>query len=279
MKKTFTIILLVFVVLLLDIVFNKTSSLTRPGLGYLSNTTSPFHDDTSIVFETASMKNNNGSNQFWLDSGGLFYVHNDHSETVQGDLPTYSHWRILYAETNPTDTDDGYHPQNILRLITKKMFENSTQEVYARITNDNLSQSPNRNMSNGILLMSRYKNSDNLYYAGIRVDGTAVIKEKVNGVYYTLAQSQIFPGDEYDKNVNPNLIPKHQWIGIKCDVSTKDDSTVIKLYMNASSSETWKELLTATDTAQKGAPPIIEPGHAGIRTDFMDVEFKNYILK
>ena len=34
----------------------------------------------------------------------------------------------------------------------------------------------------------------------------------------------------------------------------------------------------AVDTRASGAPPITQSGSAGIRTDFMDVEFDTFVL-
>ncbi len=247
------------------------------GTVFLSISTNQNTSKVTTILESPTINKTNG-NQYWLNSGAMYYVQGSLGQTIQGDLSKYSQWRLLYSITNPTDTDDGYHPQNIFRLITKNLLSSSTtEEVYMRITKDNLSKSPNRNISNGIFLMSRYVDADNLYYAGIRVDGTAVIKEKINGVYHTLAQKQVFSGDSYNRDSNPNLLPKHQWIGMKMKIQTIDKNTVkIDLFLDPTDSGSWDETLSTTDTIQKGATPIFNPGRAGMRTDFMDVEFRNY---
>src|SRR3989338_3479902 len=113
---------------------------------------------------------------WWLNSGGLFILKDGLGMTIQGDLNAANKWNIAYASANPVDTDIGYRPQNIFRLVTKSKWQNFDQRVYFKITKLNMSESPNRNASNGFLLFNRYIDGDNLYYTGVRVDGSVVIK-------------------------------------------------------------------------------------------------------
>lgn len=274
-----------FFVFLIPKAVQKTIAYIRDGqiieiaTPFISSTTTTRVQDNPIktIVESVSSERTLDSSPFWLNSGAFFYSLKNQAQTIQGDLPPYSRWRLLYASSNPKDTDNGYHPQNVFRLITKAQYENFSQQIYVRVTKDNLSESENRNESNGIFLMSRYKDADNLYYTGIRVDGTAVIKEKVSGAYHTLAQKEFFPGDTYNKSTNPSLIPKHAWIGLKTEIKTLGPKTVvIKFYTDVNNSGVWEETLTATDTPEKGSPPLIYSGNAGVRTDFMDVEFRDY---
>ena len=125
---------------------------------------------------------------------GQMIFENGIGKTIQGDFPEGSKWQKKYEKSNPKDTDNGTHPQNIFRLVTKAKWQNFDQEAYFRINRLNLSSSDNRNESNGILLFNRYEDGDNLYYTGLRVDGTAVIKKKYAGKYYTLSEKVFFPG-------------------------------------------------------------------------------------
>ena len=150
-----------------------------------------------------------------------------------------------------------------------------SQEMYFRILNDNLSESPNRNVSNGVLLMSSYQDQYNLYYAGLRVDGTAIIKKKRNGEYTTLAQEKIFPG-EYGRSSNPNLLPKNQAIGIRMETRNTGAGVDISLYTDLDGSGEWELAASAMDEPNPLKGPLYGPGFAGIRTDFMDVEFWGY---
>ncbi len=130
--------------------------------------------------------------------------------------------------------------------------------------------------------MSRYRdNGKTLYYTGIRVDGTAVIKKKYNGTYYTMAQKKIIPGT-YDRTKNPNLLPHRTWIDLKQTTLTHPDGSVtVSLAMKQVGERSWTELLSAIDDGKRydRTPVILGESAAGIRTDFMDVRFDNYRLE
>lgn len=233
--------------------------------------------DNGVTLKETGKPNSDDSSPFWLNSGAWFYFKNGIGHTILGDLPAYSPWRLTYKVTNPTDTDEGYHPQNIFRLITKEFYRDATQSVRVLIVNDNLSESLNRNQSNGVFLMSRYVDSDNLYYAGIRVDGMAVIKKKISGVYHTLAEVKVFAGDPYDRNINPSLLPKNQWVGIKVTVvNTDKNSVTIDLSLDKNNTGEWTPVLTALDISQSYDPLLLTKGRSGVRSDFMDIEIKDY---
>ena len=214
---------------------------------------------------------------WWVNSGGWMVVSGGTGKTVQGDLESSDKWFKNYKKNNPDDTDGGAHPQNIFRLVGREKWQNFSQEVYFRINKMNFSESMNRNESNGFLLFNRYQDGDNLYYTGLRVDGYSVIKKKLKGDYHTLAEEKIFPGPDYDRDKNPNLLPVGKWMGIKTEVKTIASGAVqINLYYKENrDSGDWKLVSDYIDTGQKGAE-ITSPGYGGIRTDFMDVEFSDY---
>jgi len=237
-----------------------------------------FSNDT---LEEASSITNSKNPNWWLSSGGYFHMTNNIGETTQGALPTNDPWRIKYLRTNPQDTDNGYYPQNIFRLVSKKKWLNYQQQVYFQINRDNLSSSKNRNASNGLFLFNRYQNQDNLYYTGVRVDGMAMIKKKINGRYYTMAFKQYFSGSPYNINTNPNLLPKNTWLGLRSVVTTDPDGTVsIKLFIDNGKKGHWILAVSATDDGKSyGGAVFSKYGYLGIRTDFMDVEFSDYEVK
>ena len=241
---------------------------------------SPFyyHFQVDGILEETSDKYNTSSPYWWLNSGARMYISGGTGKTVQGELPSLSMWRIIYFFSNPTDTDDGYHPQNLLRLVTRSMWRNFRQEVYFRILKDNMSASDNRNASNGVLLFNRYLDGNNLYYAGVRVDGGAVIKKKIRGNYYTIAYTHFFAGTSYDKFANPNLLPKNTWMGLRSEVINNPDGTVtIRLLIDRYKTGNWTLALETKDDGKSfGGAPILSEGYGGIRTDFMDVEFDDY---
>lgn len=230
---------------------------------------------SDITLQETGSLNESASAGWWLNSGGYWYMQNGVGSTVQGSLPANDPWRLRYAASSAWDTDNGYHPQNLFRLFTKQKSQNVQQEAYFMVTKDNLSSSSNRNASNGLLLMSRYQNGNALYYAGLRVDGLAIIKKKVNGVYYTLAQKIVFPGN-YHRSKNPNLLPHNNWMGIRTEtVNNTDGSVTIKVYMDNGRTGNWQLVTQATDAGSQGAR-ITAEGHNGIRTDFMDVKVDGY---
>lgn len=224
------------------------------------------------TIEEAGDISESSSTDWWLNSGGYFYVDNGSSKTVQGELPETDKWRTLYLKDNPVDTDNGYHPQNIFRLVTRSLWQNYQQEVYFTISKQNLSASAERNAWSGLLLFNRYQDGDNLYYTGIRADGTAVIKSKKKGIYTTLTQVPIFPGT-YNRDTNPTLLPQNTPIGLRSTIETLPDGSVsIKLFMDNGKTGVWTQIATAVDATN----PVLGSQHVGIRTDFMDVTFQDY---
>ncbi len=242
---------------------------------------SPFYYTFKVdgVLDEAGKMDDSSSPYFWLNSGGQFHLKDGIGKTIQGELVQLNKWRLAYAASNPTDTDGGYHPQNIFRLVTRSKWQRFNQEIYFKITKSNMSVSPNRDASNGVLLFNRYQDGNNLYYVGIRVDGTAVIKKKINDNYYTLAQKSFYKADvPYNRDTNPNIIPDQKWIGLRSEIRTNPDNTVdIKLFIDKDKTGNWVLVAEAKDDGKSyGGSAILNEGYAGIRTDFMDVEFDDY---
>jgi len=260
--------------------------LTTPGTGGMKeqkeepNAPEKFTESFSRNYkieETASMEKSRNKD-WWLSSGAYFFSRDGIGKTLTGDLSPSNKWFIEYKRNNSIDTDFGTRPQNIFRLVNRNVWHNSRQSVYARIVSYDLSESPNRNVSNGILLFNRYLDSDNLYYTGIRVDGYAVIKKKIRGEYITLAETPL--ADDllpYDRETAPNQLPINKWIGVMGEVTTSGEKVSIKLYVDADGTGNWKLAAESVDDGMGG--PILESGHGGIRTDFMDVEFRDYDIR
>jgi hypothetical protein len=215
---------------------------------------------------------------WWLNSGGLLIIQDGAGYTVQGALPDADRWRKAYAASSPEDTDEGAHPQNLFRLISRSSWGDARVEATFRVLRDNRSASPNRNESNGLLLMSRYQDSDDLYYAGLRADGHAVIKKKYRGTYYTLAEGPVFEG-AYDRGAGTNLIPHDAALRLRAETANEAGGVRIRLSMRREGEEEWQELLSFLDEGAGGVSPIASPGKIGIRTDFMDVEFKDFLAE
>ncbi len=235
-----------------------------------------FTQDKTI--EEAGAMNESKNAGWWLNSGAFLYVKDGIAATVAGRLPEGSKWQKSYKGYNSQDTDKGFQPQNIFRLVTRSRWENFSQIAYYRIKADNLLNSEFRSESNGLLLFNRYKDGDNLYYAGIRVDGFAVIKKKLKGEYTTLDYQRVYLGD-YNRDTNPNLLPKNVWIGLRAEVQTVNNVTEIKLFLDKNQTGVWELVAQAKDDGSETGDQITGSGFAGIRTDFMDVEFDNYRIE
>src|SRR3990172_10201649 len=178
---------------LFALLLGQLESLQAGPAAPLGSTFNYTFDSPGTLVEAGRMSDS-VSPYWWLSSGAYLHVGSGVGSTIQGTLPSNDYWRRYYAQTSATDTDNGYRPQNLFRLVTRSRWQNFRQQIYFRIRRDNLSASPNRNASNGLLLMSRYLDQNNLYYAGIRVDGAAVIKKKYLGKYYTMAYARMFTG-------------------------------------------------------------------------------------
>ena len=242
------------------------------------NTNVGTFENIGLLEESGKMKDSRSSD-WWLNSGGVMTMRDNEANVNLGPLSEGSKWQKTYKKTNSRDTDDGYYPQNIFRLVTRNSFQNLTQELYFNIDRINMSDSSYRDGSNGVLLFNRYQDGDNLYYTGLRVDGDAVIKKKINGKYYTMAEKKVFPNkDKYDRESNSNLIPTNSWIGIKSGVTNGSGNSVnIKLYVDKSGDNNWELILDVSDKGNRyGKAPFLTDGYAGIRTDFMDVKFRDY---
>ncbi len=260
-------------VFVLSITLTTTHAInTEARESYLYN----FNTDGNL--QEASSLLTSSSKYWWVNSGGYMKIENGKGSTIKDSLKSIDPWRVIYSLNNPKDTDNGYHPQNIFRLVSEKKWTNARHEVYFVVRKDNLSTSSNRNQSNGLLLFNRYEDSDNLYYTGVRVDGSAIIKKKKNGTYYTLAEiKNIYPGT-YDKNSSPNLIPKNKWVGIRSEtINTNNGGVEIRLYIDKEWKGEWELVAKTIDDGKKyGGSAFTGQGYTGIRTDFMDVEFENF---
>jgi hypothetical protein len=275
------IIVLIWLIIIMSILLMV---LWQPKPMITTTQISAFKDDFSkdqILEEAGDIEQSTDAN-WWLNSGGRLIASKGTGKTIQGALSSNDRWRKEYSASSAADTDNGAHPQNLFRLVQRNFWQNFTQEVYFKVNAAELSASSNRNESNGLLLFNRYIDGDNLYYAGLRVDGGMVIKKKYKGTYYTLALEPFTTSSvkDYNKTTRPNLIPTNTWIGIRTEIVTNPDKTVsIKVFIDPNRQGTWILALEALDDGkQYGGSAILDSGHAGIRTDFMDVEFDDYTI-
>lgn len=246
--------------------------------------TSPFRytfNADGILNEAESMAKST-SPYFWLNSGGRFYMENGIGKTIHGPYERGLLWQILYAQSSSVDTEGGLYPQNLFRFITRSTWKNVAHEVRFNITRVNKTNTPNRGGWSGILLMSRYLDGNNLYYAGLRMDGSVIIKKKLKGTYYTLAQKALpYATTKYNFTTNPNLIPEQRWMRLKVETVTAPDNTVhLDVYLDENDDGVYVKILSAIDTAGvNGSQVLSNAGYMGIRTDYADVQFDDFILK
>lgn len=253
--------------------------------GQAASVGSSFHYQFSVngtLNETGSMEQSS-SPYFWLNSGGQIILEDGVGKTLQGETRLTNVWRTLYSLSSGTDTDEGLYPQNLLRLVTRSEWTDVEEEVRFKITKINMTDTPNRDGWSGMLLMSRYQDGNNLYYAGIRMDGDAVIKKKYQGRYYTLAQQPVFSGGEaeFHKGTNPTFIPGNQWMGIKSVTKNNSDGSVtVELWLDKNDTGSYEKVLSATDRpGVHGSGVIRDAGYVGIRTDYMDLFFDDYKIR
>lgn len=215
---------------------------------------------------------------WWLNSGAYFRISDGAGYTNWGELADGDEWKDRYGRgINAELTDGGKLPQNIFRLFTKPAAADSVQGGYFWIEKVNRTDTSDRDESDGILLINRHEDSDHLYYAGIRVDGNAVIKKKNGREHYrTLGLKKLFSGS-YHRTGNPNLIPERRWIGLATVVRTLSGGSVrIELYMDEEPDGRWRLILEAADSGEFGR--IYPRGNGGIRTDYMDAAFRGYLF-
>ena len=222
-----------------------------------------------IVLEESGSPEYSDSDKWWLNSGGIVFISQDNYKTNFGKV-SFEKWLNAYKNNNPLDTDNGQHPQNIFRLVSRDIYLNSRQTATFVVNAVNTSNSKNRNASNGFLFFSRYIDGDNLYYAGLRVDGFSVIKKKTKGKHTTLSYNKVFEG-KYDRDTNPNLIPINKPLSMMLTTISEGGATLLRLYVkDDESKDSWTLIAEAKDNA------ILKGGSYGIRSDFMDLEIKNY---
>ncbi|HLD18088.1 MAG TPA: hypothetical protein VJB99_03385 [Patescibacteria group bacterium] len=219
---------------------------------------------------------------WWLSSGGALILKNGKGMTLHGEQEKNSRLQKRSALFNSEHSDGGFHPQNIFRLVTRNAWKNFSQEIYVKIDRINLSDSLDRDASDGILLFNRYQDQETLYYAGVRVDGSAVIKKKNQGTYSTLDQRPFFEtnGQIYDRIKNPNFLPTQRWVGLRSVVQTLEDGRVrLQLFMDRSAVGIWELAAEATDDGSVGGPAIQDAGYAGLRLDYLDATMDNYFIQ
>jgi hypothetical protein len=93
-----------------------------------------------------------------------------------------------------------------------------------------------------------------------------------------MAQSTVIMG-HYDRDQNPDLLPHGIWMQLAATTVTNADRSVT-VTLSIEHNGVSQEVLSATDAGRyDGTPPITGAAPQGIRTDFMDVRFKDYRIR
>lgn len=231
------------------------------------------------VLEEAASEAKSSSTYFWLSSGGALHIADDVGRTLQGALNEKNVWRMRYGKSNALDTDGGRYPQNIFRLISRSSAGNVQVSVSFKINTINTTNTPNRGAWSGIFLMSRFRDSENVYYSGIRQDGRAVIKKKTGGTYYTLAEVPVFENPmPYDADTNPNLIPGKTWMRIRNRTVNEEGGVRVEFFLDGADGKGWTKVLSVLDYGI-GGPAHTGSGKTGIRSDFFDLELDTFSVE
>ena len=95
-----------------------------------------------------------------------------------------------------------------------------------------------------------------------------------------MAEKQIFPGD-YEREKDMSLVPQIEWLTLRTETTTNKKGVVtISLFMKRATETKWTLLLKGLDTGTNfDSPPLVGSHPLGIRTDFMDVEFDNFMAE
>jgi hypothetical protein len=234
-------------------------------------------DRRGLIREAHSMSESSDPN-WWVGSGAYVYLNNGTASTIQGILAKDDPFRVAYASSNNSaDTDFGFRPQNIFRIVNRNIWSGDyTEELYFNYLKYNNVTTAHKNLgaTDGVSLMINYQDEDNLYYVGLRADGFSEIKKKIGGNYSINENPvQVFPGvyKPYD-----NLIPQDRWTGLRALVEHKQDKfgkdlIYIAMYVDKKGDGSWMYVTSFLDQDR-----IFKEGHTGIRTDFMDVQFKDF---
>lgn len=163
----------------------------------------------------------------------------------------------------------GWTDDDVFRMVTISRdtgghpikWTDQTMEYLAYIRNNKWSKDSTITNYSGLHVFFRYQTSDNLYVASARYDGKVTIKEKVDGVYTTLAVGDL-PDNYLNKRTGSFFTG--QWVHLKASAT----GNILKFFIDE------VEMLTASSSS-------LEWGTTGLRTDdaevyFDDMEMGNY---
>ncbi|MBU6323527.1 MAG: hypothetical protein KGI41_00690 [Patescibacteria group bacterium] len=99
----------------------------------------------------------------------------------------------------------------------------------------------------------------------IRLSGTVTLLRTIRPYSYLGGNSH-----------TPDLLPHGTWITLAGETRTEPDGSVLLRLSMKDAGGAWRTLLIARDDDfYGGTPPIRTAGSYGLRTDFMDVKFRD----
>lgn len=209
------------------------------------------------AFWNPSRADSKHSLKWELTSGSLF--------AVSGEG-----WTGVPDNIGPNALSSNGTNSAIFRLTTKQRDFGDVSFSFD-LLNQSLTETTTtpRSLLDGVHILLRYQNEENLYYASVnRRDNTSVIKKKVpggisnNGTYYELS-----------KYVGHNVY-YGGWQSVTSTVKNNTDGSVsIELYLGG------QVIVRATDDGSLGGPSIRNSGKIGIRGDNADLKFKNFKVR
>src|SRR6185503_13778796 len=207
---------------------------TDPSFYYTFNNPGTLNEALSIAQST--------SPYFWLRDGGILAI----------------------AGGAGTQRDAGR-----FLLLERALVRDSTTDALLNRTAEVFSSAADAQPYDGEAVYARYGDDNNFYYAGLRADGTVILKKKQEGAYATLAQAPLF-GGTYSAS-HPDLIPHNTWIGLRLSVTTlASGAAKLVFFVDVGNTGSWKEVLSATDTTPLAA------GLSGIESDHADMEISSF---
>lgn len=223
----------------------------------------------AVVNETATMATSS-SPYFWVASGGQFIITNV-ANIPNPDLLSAGIYLGATIQGPSAATVTAYQ-QNDFRLIERFMRTNIMQEVHFNLRHINMAETPSRDADKGIFVYARYYDVSNHYYAGITLDGRAVIRIVTNGVMKTLASTPLYMADGgYDRDTNPNVIPGKKWIGLSTHADLVGGKMHLSLDVGSIDSGRWIWGAMFTSIVDSNPPVVLRgPCYGGIRSDYFD---------